>query len=193
MVRDKARTARAGHVRAVVSRAESLDAPPGAFELVAIGNAFHRLRHDAVAASAVRWLQPNGYIALLWSSAPWTGQTDWQRALSAVLAGWRNRVGAQARVPAGWEQVRRDRPDKVVLTAAGFRPVGSARFRVPHDWTVDALQGLVYSTSALPRPVLGKHAEAFERDFRNELDEYASGGRLRETIDFAYELARRPA
>src|SRR5262249_42575405 len=69
-VRDKARVAGASHVRAVVAAAEGLDAPPGAFELVTIGNAFHRLRRDAVAADAFRWLEPGGFIALLWSTGP---------------------------------------------------------------------------------------------------------------------------
>jgi hypothetical protein len=84
-------------------------------------------------------------------------------------------------------------PGQLGADSSRFQPVGSARFLVPHDWTVDALVGLAYSTSALPRPVLGEHAETFERDLRLELDEHASGGRLHEMIDFAYELARRPA
>ena len=193
VVRDKAEIAGAGHVRAVVSSAEGLDAPSDAFELVAIGNAFHRLRRDAVAANALRWLQPSRCIALLWSTGKLRGEREWQLVLSDVLARWTTKVGAQSRVPQGWEQVRLKRPDTAVLTAAGFKPVRSARFFVEHDWTVDALLGYVYSTSALPKGALGDHAEAFESDLRQELDAYTTGGPLRATIDFAYELARRPA
>lgn len=193
MVRHKARTAAAGHVRGVVSSAEGLDAPSDAFELVTIGNAFHRLRRDAVAANAVRWLQPDRCIALLWCTGPSRGEAEWQGVFTDVLARWTTRAGAQSRVPAGWEQVRRERPDAAVLRAAGFQPVRSARFFVEHDWTVDALLGYVYSTSALPRAALGEHAGPFETDLRQELDAYTSGGQLRATIDFAYELARRPA
>jgi len=193
VVRDKADIAEAGNVRAVVSSAERLHAPSDAFELVAIGNAFHRLRRDAVAANALRWLHPGRCIALLWSTGPGTGDKDWQRVLSAVLESWRRRVGAEARVPAGWEQVRRERPDSAVLTAAGFQPVRSARLFTEHDWTVDALLGYVYSSSALPKAALGDRAEAFESDVRHELGAYTSGGPLRATLDSAYELARRPA
>jgi SAM-dependent methyltransferase len=167
VVREKARVAPASHVRTVISQAEDLDAPPGAFELVAIGNAFHRLRRDVVAANAFRWLQPNRWIALLWSTVPWTGETEWQRAMTSVLSGWQTELDAEARVPRGWDQTRLERPDAEVLTAAGFEVVGSSRFSTAHDWTIEALIGLVYSTSFLPRALLGDRADAFERDLRH--------------------------
>jgi SAM-dependent methyltransferase len=49
---------------------EELDAPPGAFDLVTIGNAFHRLPRDVVAAKIRRWLGPGGHLALLWGNGP---------------------------------------------------------------------------------------------------------------------------
>jgi SAM-dependent methyltransferase len=192
MVRAKARVAGARHVRAVVSPAEGLDAPPGAFELVAIGNAFHRLRRDTVAEQAFRWLQPNRCIALLWASVPWSGEAAWQQAMAGVLSRWRTRRGVEARVPVGWEDARRKRPDAAVLRAVGFEPVRSKRFPTPYNWSVEALIGLVYSTSFLPRAVLGDHAELFERDLGRELASYERRNELCATINFAYELARRP-
>jgi SAM-dependent methyltransferase len=193
MVRDKARASGTDHVRALVARAQEFDPPSGTFELVAIGNAFHRLRRELIAAKARRWLRPNAHIALLWSTGPWAGEADWQRAMSGVLESWKTKVGAQARVPAGWDQVRSERSDTAVLTAAGFEPVCSARFPTPREWTTDQLIGFVYSTSALPRAALGARTPAFEKDLRHELREYAIGNGLRETIDFACEIARRPA
>jgi hypothetical protein len=80
-----------------------------------------------------------------------------------------------------------------VLQAAGFEPVGSERFPTAHDWTPDALIGFVYSTSFLPRAVLGDQADAFERDVRHEIGGLATDDVLQETIDFNFELARRPA
>ena len=191
-VRAKAAAAGAGHVRAVVSAAESLSAPAQTFELIAIGNAFHRLGRDAVAERVFRWLEPGRCVALLWASSPWANDEDWQRALSAVIESWKSRMGVQGRVPAGWDRARRARPDTTVLAESGFEPVGTFCFPTPHGWTADALIGLVYSTSGLPRGVLADRASAFEADVRLELDSYATGGVLLETIDFAYELARRP-
>jgi SAM-dependent methyltransferase len=191
-VRDKAAAANASHVRAVLSAAETLAAPASAFELVAVGNAFHRLRREAVAAKTFQWLQPDRVIALLWSSGPWVGDQDWQRAMSTVMDGWRTRLGVQGRAPAGWDRARQQRPDMSVLAEAGFQPVGSFRFPTDHDWTADELIGFVYSTSVLPRGVLGDRADVFEAQLRVELRSHATGGKLPQTIDFAYELARRP-
>ena len=193
LVRETARAADADHVHGVLSRAEELMAPANGFELVAIGNAFHRLRRDVVAANAFRWLEPNGHIALLWSAGLWMGDLDWQRALAALLEAWKSKLGVEARVPAGWDNARRHRPDMAVLRAAGFEPVGSERFPTAHDWTVDALIGFVYSTSFLPRTVLGDQAYGFERDVHDEVGRLATDNVLRETIDFSLELARRPA
>ena len=193
MVRETVRVAGASHVRTVVAQAEGLDAPPDVFELVAIGNAFHRLRRDAVAARAFRWLQPNRCIALLWGTVPWTGEAAWQQAMAGVLSSWKTKLGADARVPVGWEEARRKRPDVVVMRAAGFDLVRSSRFPTAHGWSVEELIGLVYSTSFLPRVVLGDRAELFERDLRRELGGFEARNELNETIDFAYELARRPA
>ncbi len=190
LVRAKAQAIPDTHVHAVAFRAEDLVAPANAFELVAIGNAFHRLRREAVAANSFRWLEPNRWIALLWSTGPWTGDTGWQVAMAAVVERWKTRLGAQARAPAGWEEPRRRRPDTDVLASAGFRDVRSARFPTIHDWTADELIGFVYSTSVLPRAVLGDQASDFERDIRRELGDRSV---LRETIDFACEVARRPA
>lgn len=193
VVRTKAARIGATRVHAVVSRAEDVTAPAGAFELAVIGNAFHRLSRDRVAENLVRWLRPGGYVALVWSGSPWHGRREWQAALSEVIDRWRVRVGAETRVPRGWDDVRRRRPDRTVLEEAGFEAAGSYRFPTAHEWTVEALTGLVYSTSMLPRAVLAGELPAFEREVAGTLAAYATDVALPDTIDFAYDLARAPA
>lgn len=193
LVRAKAAGARPGRVKAIVARAEDLTAPDGAFELVTIGNAFHRLQRDRVAARLSAWLRPGGYVALAWGGTPWHVKRDWQAALTEVVDRWRARLGVEARVPPGWDEVRRKRPDQVVLEAAGLEVVGSFPFPTAHDWTIEALTGLVYSTSMLPRAVLGGELPAFEREVARTLEPYATDEVLSDTLDFAYELARAPA
>lgn len=192
MVRSKAYGMGAGHVRGIVASAESLAAPVETFELVAIGNAFHRLRRDLVANSAFRWLQPLGCIALLWASVPWQGEAEWQHAMASVIAKWQATLGTRTRVPTGWERTRQEQPDRLVLRQAGFEGIYSAQFLTPHEWTVDALIGFVYSTSALPRSAFGDQAITFEHDLRRELCTFATDDRVSHDIDFAYEIGRRP-
>ena len=194
----------AGRVRPVVARAEDLEVPAGSVELVTIGNAFHRLRRDAVAARVRGWLRPGGHLALCWSTSPWVGDAPWQRALADVIARWRGRLDTADRTPPGWDRDRRDRPDAVVLGDAGLEEVARVEFAAEHRWTVPELVGHVYSTSFLPRAVVGPHAAAFEADLSAELSPHAEhgpatagspraeDGRFTETVSFAYHLARRP-
>jgi SAM-dependent methyltransferase len=162
LVRAKAAAAGAAGIRPVTARAETLRAGPGSFELAVIGNAFHRLDRDLVAARIAGWLEPGGHLALCWSSSPWAGQEDWQRALAALLGRWRPAPGAEGRVPAGWDLARRRRPDRQVLSAAGFEPAGRREFAVGHRWSLPELAGHIRSTSFLPAAVLGGQGAAFD-------------------------------
>jgi SAM-dependent methyltransferase len=180
-------------IRVLTSSAEDLQAPAAAFDLVAIGNAFHRLPRAAVAASARRWLRPGKFLALLFSGMnPWEGQAPWQRAMAGVVEHWQSEARAGDRVPPGYQQDRRERPDAAVLRQAGFEVVGSYGFPAVHAWTVETLTGYAFSTSVLSRAALGGHAGDFEADLRRELGRFASAGALHETIDFGYLLARTP-
>ncbi len=175
----------AGGIRCVAAAAEEVALPDGAFDLVAIGNAFHRLRRDEVAARVFRWLRPGGCLALLWSDAPQLGDAPWRRALAATFARWT----PPGRVPQGWDEPQRARPDVEVLRAAGFVAEGRHSFPTPHRWTVEGLTGFAYSMSGLSRGALGDGAGRFARELADTLRGHA----LDQTIAFAYELARKPA
>jgi ubiquinone/menaquinone biosynthesis C-methylase UbiE len=194
LVTEKAQAAGLGHIRVLTSSAEYLPAPDGYFDLIAIGNAFHRLPRGAVAASALRWLRPGGFLALLYSGPnPWLGGTPWQRAMATVVDHWMSRSGGYDRIPAGYEQDRQDRPDRTVLGEAGFEILGDREFPTEHAWTTETLTGFLFSTAVLSRSALGGHAGDLAADLRRELGGFEEAGGLPETIGFVYELARRPA
>ena len=163
----------------------------GAFDLVAVGNAFHRLDREAVARRLVPHLGPRGGIALLWGGDPWGEGRDWQQVLRDTLDRWRDATGTRDRVPEGWrEAIERD-PHEQVLRRAGLAYDGKFEFTVPGTWSIDSLVGLVYSTSFLNPTALGSHAEAFEADLRARLQACRPDGVFAQTLSFAYELARR--
>jgi SAM-dependent methyltransferase len=191
-VRAKAVTTGAPNLRPVVSRAEALDARPEYFELAVIGNAFHRLDRDLIAGRILGWLQPGGHLALCWSSQPWIGEQSWQRALAAALDKWKAALGAQQRIPAGWEEARLRRPDSQVLSEAGFEPGASHEFAIEHRWSLPELAGLIRSTSFLPATVLGGQAAAFDADLAASLGHHSDDGAFTETVSFACHLARKP-
>jgi ubiquinone/menaquinone biosynthesis C-methylase UbiE len=192
LVRRRAAASGMPGVTAIVSRVEACALPADSFELVAVGNALHRLDRPTVAAKVFRWLEPGRCLALLWSSSPWTGTADWQSAMAEALDDWMGEMGERDRIPTGWDRVRDEHPDEEVLQQTGFVVLGTFAFPTLHAWTADELIGFVYSTSFLPRAVLADRAAAFEEDLRGRLGVVDPNQRFSETIDFSYQLARRP-
>lgn len=194
-VRAKADGSKAGGgtVRPIVSSAETLTAEPEHFDLAVVGNAFHRLDRDVVAARILEWLKPGGYLALCWSSQPWNGEADWQRALAATLADWQAALGVQDRVPANWDAPRKARPDLQVLAETGFVSGENREFAIEQRWTLAELGGLVRSTSFLSAPVLGDQGDAFDADLAARVGPHSQDGVFADTASFACDLARKVA
>lgn len=193
VARQKAKTAGITKIRFLTSAAEELSLPAESFDLVAIGNAFHRMPRADVAARVLGWLRPGRFLALLWSGSPWLGPAPWQQAMAATMARWQSRAGADDRIPPRYDEIRRQRPDQDILRAAGFELAGSYQFAVSWDWTPETLTGFAYSTSILSRAALGDLAAGFEQDLRRQVRAAEPSGVLRQVITFDYELARRPA
>lgn len=193
VVAAKAAAAGARDVRPIVLSAESLDAEPDYFDLVVIGTAFHRLDRDLVAGRVLQWLKPGGYLALCWSSGPSAGEEDWQRALAGTLDTWKAALGAENRVPAGWDLPHKRRPNLQLRADAGFEVAGRREFPVEHRWSLPEIAGYVRSTSFLPAAVLGGQAAAFDADLAARLGPHSNGGTFIQNASFAYDLARKPA
>lgn len=164
----------------------------GPFDLITIGNAFHRLNRQLVAKRMLSWLRPGGAVALLWSDTPWHGPEPWQQSMADLLAAWTSKVGAAERVPAGWQEAMDRDPNDQVLRRAGFDYVGKFEFTVTLTWSVEALSGFVYSTSFLNREALGDKVTHFEQDLAELLRSFEPTGIVRETASYAYELAQSP-
>jgi ubiquinone/menaquinone biosynthesis C-methylase UbiE len=192
LVQAKAVAENAGGIRVIVSSAETLKAEPDQFDLATIGNAFHRLDRDLVAGRVLEWLKPGGYLAVCWSSQPFSGEADWQRAFNAILAEWRTALGAQSRIPVNWELPQKLRPDVQVLAEAGFDVVGQRQFAIELHWTLAELGGLVRSTSFLPAAVLGDQSDAFDADLAAKLGAYARDGVFADAANYSYDLVRKP-
>ena len=184
-----------GRWRFVTAAAEQLRAPQQAFSLITIGNAFHRLRRDTVAARSFGWLRPGGYLALAWGGSPYDSPgslAPWQRTLTEILHRWHERPAIGGRIPAGYAADRQARPDTEILAAAGFEIAGRHEFAVSRVWTLDEITGFVASTSVLSPMALGDDAGRFEADLRAGLTACEPDGQFRQDTTFAYELARRP-
>ena len=188
--RQAAERAGVGNVRWTAAPAEEVELD-GSYDLVTIGNAFHRLHRQVVADRLVPHLRDSGAVVLLWSGTAWDGDEAWQRAFSDTLERWQDRLEVRARVPDGWAEVIERDTNERVLERAGLTYVGQQEIHATHRWTTDQLIGLTYSTSFLNRAVLADHLDEFERDVRERLLACDPAGAYEHELTFAYELARR--
>jgi SAM-dependent methyltransferase len=198
--RAKATAAGIADMKFVTAAAEELTAPECAFDVIVVGNAFHRLQRDVVAARMRSWLRDGGWVALIWSdgsaAGEATGSQAWQVTLAELVQRWRARLDAAEsdqsgpRVPTWYSQDRSDRPDIEVMRDVGLDFVESRQFVIQHDWTADALVGNMFSTSVLSRAALGALAGEFEAEVRQELAAESEAGVFRQDVSFAYELFR---
>jgi SAM-dependent methyltransferase len=180
-----------GNVRWAVGRAEEFDAPRGAFDLITIGEAFHRLDRSRVAAMACDWLKPGGVFVTL---GPWIAEETappWRRVLAGVV---RDFIGEPAR-RFGAPNATPDQEfaDQVqAIRDAGFVDLATRSFAVPHEWTLEALLGNARSNSTLSRRALGERQGAFEAAVRKALLALDPSGRYREEINWGYTIGHRP-
>jgi SAM-dependent methyltransferase len=176
-----------------VGRAEDLDAPAGAFDLITIGEAFHRLDQTLVARKALGWLKPGGCLATMGGGEGFlAGGEPWRRTLAAVARRWMARA-----FPEGWGVARAGADtgpgsQNRVLRAAGFADVTDRSFPEPRDWTIEEIIGYLKSMSVCSRKALGGDFDAFEAELRAALGDPAPSATFHETMAWGYTLARKP-
>ncbi len=175
-----------------VGRAEDVDFPPGRFELITIGNAFHRVSQHPVARRAYGWLRPGSGFAVMGGSGLWTGAAPWRDEVLGAVRRWLEPAGERSRDQAGPDAGgRRMSPDDV-LREAGFARVERHEFDVRHTWTVEAFLGYLRSTSLLGAVREAEARRRFEAEVHAILAGYARDGAFGETVNWYYVLARRP-
>jgi SAM-dependent methyltransferase len=167
----KEETAQRGvnHIQWMVGKAEELTAPPAWFELVTIGEAFHRLDQQIATEQTLLGLKPGCCLAVIGTCSRASDWEAWQHIVAQIVHKWTGRAVSTggvstAHVPGGGtEHTER------VLQKSGFEEVGSYSFIEPHDWTLETILGNLYSLSVCSKRVLGNKAEGFEADLKAAL------------------------
>jgi SAM-dependent methyltransferase len=181
----------AGNITWMVGMAEELEAPAGSFDLVTVGDAFHRLDQPVVARLALRWLKPAGCIAIMGQRGLMSAGAPWQRVAAQVM-----RRYARLDFPVAPAAPGRDEGaerSELALRDAGFAGVASYWFAEPHDWSVDAIIGYLFSTSVCSRRALGGSTDTFAAELKAALLAHDPRGLYREEAAFGYTLGRKPA
>jgi|HubBroStandDraft_1064217.scaffolds.fasta_scaffold100745_2 SAM-dependent methyltransferase len=175
-----------------VGKAEDLIAPQAAFDLITIGEAFHRLDQALIAQRALGWLKPGRWLATLGCQGVLAGQETWQKTVAQVAHHWMARA-----FPGGWG-VARDGvevgpgSEARALRAAGFVEVTDRSFHEPRDWTFEEIVGYLQSTSVCSKKALGGDFAAFEAELRTALLDPGETQTFHETMTCGYTMGRKP-
>jgi SAM-dependent methyltransferase len=181
-----------GHVRWSVARAEDFEAQAGRFDLVTIGEAFHRLDRPRVGAKAFGWLKDGAALATLGMENFRHGNAPWRRILVEVVTRFvgtpAERIGG-APNPTVAEALAEQ---EAALWGAGFVGVASHDFWFAHEWRLPDLLGNLRSMSVLSPHALGTRHAAFEAELSAALLAFDPAGRFKEQVSCGYTLARKP-
>lgn len=180
------------HIRWSIARAEDFEAPAGRFDLVTIGEAFHRVDRPRVAGKAFGWLKPGGALVTLGVENFLHGRAPWRRIVKDTVTRF---VGTPA-------ERTGDKPNptvaaaiaeqETVLREAGFAEVASRDFAFSHAWNLQDLLGNLRSMSVLSPHALGARHRAFEAELSAALLAFNPAGRFVEQISCGYTFARKP-
>ena len=173
-----------------VGFAEDMEATGDAFELITIGEAFHRLDQDRVASLALRCLEPGCRLATLGCYTILSAREPWQKIVTELVMRWTRPLGNNApggRPANGPENYER------VMRRMGFVDVGTHSLTEPLEWTIPSILGYLYSTSVCSKAVLGGNAGAFESELTAALKAHHSGGRFMENLQWGYTSGTKPA
>jgi SAM-dependent methyltransferase len=178
------------NVRWLAGRAEDLDATAGSFDLITIGEAFHRMERRRIAELCFRWLRPGGHLATIGSDDILSGRREWQRIVVDLA-----RERTARAFPNGWASGRSDglAEDATVIESAGFEGMLTCSVEERRQWTVDEVAGFLRSTSICSRRILGDELAAFESALRRALLSYDASGVYEDQLPFGFTLARKPA
>ena len=181
------------NIRWTLARAEEVHASPGSFELITIGEAFHRLDQRLIAQSAMAWLAPGRCLATLGCFSLMQGREPWHDILRTVVRRWADH-GSTAQ-PAGMRpspQPRGADHERQVLTAVGFEYV--RRLRLPASLRLDA--GFDPRESPLHfealKAIAGRRGRALRRRPAARVACLRLQWPLPETLRFGYSLFRKP-
>lgn len=175
----------------LVGRAEDYDGTSASFDLVTIGEAFHRLEPHVVASLAFRVLRPGGSLVTLGTDNRFSGEQPWEVAYRGVRDRWIARSfpdGFGLVLPGGaLDQADRE----AAMRRAGFVEVQGHDFEETIELGFDEIVGYLASTSGCSRKAIGPDFDLWVDELRAALGADEST-RFAEHVRWGYTLARKP-
>jgi SAM-dependent methyltransferase len=180
----------AGNVTLVQGSSEDLPALKealGLFRVVTMGSSFHWMDRAATLETLAHMVEPDGGIVIASAGSFWTAETEWGRAVKAVVQKW---LGHERRAGSGTFSELPERHESVIDRSA-FGPCRAHVITYSRTSTLDQVIGHLYSTSFCSPSLLGERREAFEAELSAVLAALCPGGDYTEDVRLEVLLGRR--
>jgi len=76
------------NVEWIIGMAEEFNAPLASFQMITIGEAFHRLDQDQITEKAFGWLSPKGHLVIMGGHYITRGSEKWKGVVNEVVKKW---------------------------------------------------------------------------------------------------------
>ena len=177
------------NIRWIVDSSETIELPAHEFELITIGEAFHRMNRPLVAKKAFRWLKPGGWITLLWQDHLWHTDEHWARTMVDIINRWtRKKLLTRQEMVAAQSKD----PFENYLSSNKFDSIEEKLFEVNYQWSIESIIGILRSTSFASHAALAGYFTNLETELRRELPRCNPSGEYDQTITFGFIVGHRP-
>jgi len=173
--------ARASNITWHLACAEEFTAPLRRFDLITIGDAFHRLDQNRVLSKSKHWLTKSAGIAILQSRDSLNGTEPWHRVVAEIVEQWSGAPPYEPASPQDYE---------TALRRHDFTEVETVRFVEQHVWSAASVVGNLHSTGYCSKSVLGDRSEEFVDQVTLALQAFVRNGGLPELLQFSYTFGR---
>lgn len=181
--RDEAKKQGFNDIEWFTGKAEEVEIKMNTVDLVAMGDAFHRLDQSLILDLANMWLKPGGYVVIVGMYAIWRGNEDWHKLVSEIIEKWTPLPPVL--------KISEFRDYGLMLIDKGFTNISRESFDVQNQCTIDSIIGYLYSTSRCSKKILGNNTSDFEAELRAELSKLNGEGVFSENIKCGYTIGKK--
>lgn len=166
--------------------AEDISPDLGLFDLIIFGNSFHWMNPQIVLEKCEKIIDNEGAITIIGSNSFWNRTSIWEKKIIEIVQKW---LGKDRKAGSGLfpEQTK---SFEDYLTESCFSNITKGRMEIIHQWSIDQIIGMLYSTSYANKAILKDKVDLFEKDIRKNLLALNPKGEFASNIEYYYIIAR---
>lgn len=155
-----------------VSATEDLDLDPSSVDIITIAKALHWMDIDLVMQKSLKWLRPNGVIAIISGTSLWNSTQDWEQEIKKLIQKY---LGKERKVANRNQSFKRDERDFRDILRAKFGNVAEKSITYNRKLRFKDILGYLYSTSFSRRSLFGEKVSDFEKELKEVFTKVSDG------------------